>query len=85
MHAKSEVQLTIRGVPAHVKKILLQRAGAERRSLNALLVEVLTAAAAINDQGPRYFDLDELAGTWVSDPEFDSALEAQHRIDLERM
>jgi hypothetical protein len=30
-----------------------------------------------------YHDLDDLAGTWVDDPEFDKAIEEQHKVDPE--
>jgi len=32
---------------------------------------------------PERVNLDDLAGTWVDDPEFDRAIEEQHRIDPE--
>lgn len=76
-----EVQLTIRGVPAQVKKLLRHRADSERKSLNSILVEVLSAAAGLWNGDTCYGDLDELAGRWLDDPDFDSAIRAQDQID----
>lgn len=80
---KSTTQLTIRGVPTAVKKRLEERARAERKSLNAVLVQALTVGAGMGAEEVRYHDLDEFMGTWVEDPAFDEAIAAQHVIDEE--
>lgn len=74
-------QLTVRGVPAEVKRLLARRANAEQKSLNAVLVEVLTAAVGRGKSDVVYTDLDHLAGRWVEDPEFESAIRMQDQID----
>jgi hypothetical protein len=74
------MQLTVRGVPAQVKKVLASRAQAEKKSLNSVLVEALSLAAGLATQG-SYDDLDHLAGLWQEDPEFDRAIQDQHQID----
>lgn len=77
----TEPQLTIRGVPAQVKKLLRHRADSERKSLNAVLVEVLSAAAGLAARDKGYSDLDDLAGRWLDDPAFDDAIRAQDQVD----
>ncbi len=75
------VQLTIRGVPVQVKRLFHQRAQTERKSLNAVLVEVLSSSAGFSSGELGYGDLDDLVGLWQEDPEFDRALSAQDEID----
>jgi len=52
-------------------------------SLNQVAVEALTLAAGLAEERPTYHDLDHLAGTWVDDPEFDAAVQAQDQVDAE--
>ncbi len=82
-HAKKSVQLTIRNVPEQVKKLLSSRAKADDKSLNTVLVEALSTSAGVLAESTNYTDLDELAGCWVDDPEFEKALLAQDAIDEE--
>jgi plasmid stability protein len=79
-HTEKPVQLTVRGVPSRVKKQLLLRAEREKKSLNSILVEVLSAAGG-NESNTKFRDLKELSGTWVEDSDFDAAIEAQNQID----
>lgn len=74
------VQLTVRGVPSVVKAVLDRRAQSEQKSLNTVLVELLSMAAGVGDT-LQYTDLDELAGKWQEDPDFDEALRAQDQVD----
>lgn len=76
------VQLTIRGVPSSVKKVLENRARKENKSLNNVLLEVLCSAAN-KDTERVYNDLDYLAGSWVDDPDFDAAIKDFEQIDSE--
>jgi len=76
-------QYTVRDIPLRVDEALRRKAKREGRSLNQVAVEALTLAAGLAEQPPTYHDLDDLAGTWVADPEFDAALEAQDQIDPE--
>ena len=75
------VQLTVRGISIGVKKQLVLRAAREHKSLNNVLVEILTNAAGAEPSAMLYRDLSELAGTWVADAACDSAIEAQDQID----
>ena len=76
-------QLTIRRVPERVKKLLQELAKREEKSLNQVSLEVLERGLGLTGDEVVYHDLDDLAGTWVDDPEFDKAIEEQHRVDPE--
>lgn len=79
-HPEKTVQLTIRGVPTRIKKLLQDRAQLENKSLNTVLLEAITTIAG-DGSGIVYHDLDGIAGTWVDDPEFDKIIEEQNQID----
>jgi hypothetical protein len=76
-------QLTIRRVPERVKKLLKELAKREEKSLNQVSLEILERGLGLTGEEIVYHDLDDLAGTWVDDPEFDKAIAEQHRIDPE--
>ena len=76
-------QLAIRRVPERIKKLLKELAKREEKSLNQVSLEVLERGLGLTGDELVYHDLDDLAGTWVDDPEFDKAIEDQHRVDPE--
>lgn len=77
------IQYTIRRIPARLDALIKERAAQEGKSLNETLLDVLKTGLGVSDEPLRYCDLDDLAGTWVNDPEFDKALEEMDRIDPE--
>jgi len=77
------MQYTIRGVPERVGARLRERARNEGRSLNSVAVDALARGLGLGNEEPRYTDLDDLAGSWVADPEFDRAVADMDRIDEE--
>lgn len=78
----STVQYTVRSVPAHIDKALRRKAKSGRISLNEVLRAALIREAEGTDVPERvYSDLDALAGSWVDDPGFDAAIQAQDRVD----
>ena len=81
--ASKTVQYTVRGVSAAVDKVLRRKALDAKKSLNQVLVEALErwAGLATEHGEVRYHDLDEVAGKWVDDPEFDEAIAVQDRVD----
>lgn len=81
LHHAKIAQLTVRGVPLHVKSALCKRARSEGKSLNTVLVETLSAAAGAATPTGRFTDLDHLAGAWVEDAECEAALRAQDQVD----
>jgi hypothetical protein len=83
MNSRQSVQYTIRGVPDKVSAMLRERAKAEGRSLNSVAVDALARGLGLGVVEPRYDDLDDLAGTWVADPEFDRVVAEMDRVDEE--
>jgi plasmid stability protein len=83
MTEKQSGQYTIRGVPERVGARLRERARAEGRSLNSVAVDALARGLGVSDVEVRYTDLDDLAGTWVPDIEFDRLVTEMDRIDEE--
>ena len=57
--------------------------GTKERVLTESLLDVMEKGLGLADQPARYHDLDELAGKWVEDPEFDRAIEEMDEIDPE--
>jgi plasmid stability protein len=83
MASRHTAQYTIRGVPERVSATLRERARTEGRSLNRVAVDALARGLGVGDEEPRYTDLDDLAGTWVADPEFDRLVAEMDRVDEE--
>jgi hypothetical protein len=73
-------QFTVRNVPLAVQKAMRRKAVEEKKSLNQVLIEALTAQS-IGESKKVYHDLDHLAGTWEEDPAFDEAIALQDRVD----
>jgi hypothetical protein len=78
-----KIQYTIRQIPSRLDSLIKERAAKEGKSVNETVLEVLKTGLGVNDEPVRYSDLDDLAGTWVHDPEFDKAVEEMDRIDPE--
>ena len=51
------------------------------KSLNAVLLQALEAAAGVGPMPAEQHDLDRYGGTWVDDPKVDRALAEQRRVD----
>ena len=81
--SKPGKQYTIRNVPAPVDRELRRLARKSGRSINDLAVEALTRGTGLAGEPILHHDLDWLGGTWIEDPAFDEALEAQHQVDKE--
>ena len=77
------IQYTLRGIPSYLDRIVRREAARRKMSLNAFLVETLKKNLAGETAPVEYDDMDDLAGTWVADPEFDAAIEDFSRIDTE--
>ena len=80
-------QITIRGIPKDVEKVVKQEAAKKKTSINKALVSLLEKAAGVaggERKGPvLYHDLDHFAGLWAKEEAaaFDKALDAQRTID----
>jgi len=79
------MQYTIRNIPEALDVALRERARQERKSLNQVAVEALGSALGLGlgSESVRSRDLEDLAGTWKEDPEFDRAIADQDTIDDE--
>jgi plasmid stability protein len=77
------IQYTIRQIPERLDFLIKERATREGKSVNETVLDVLKTGLGVSDEPVRYSDLDDLAGTWVHDPEFDKAIEEMDRIDSE--
>ena len=62
---------------------LRDRARAEGRSINSVAVDALARGLGVGETEQRYTDMDDLAGTWVADPEFDRVVEEMDRVEGE--
>ncbi|OGV87278.1 MAG: hypothetical protein A3K19_13270 [Lentisphaerae bacterium RIFOXYB12_FULL_65_16] len=76
------MQYTIRGVPERLDELVRDQAHRDGQSLNTALVEALKRGLGVTAEAQRYDDLDDLAGTWVDDPEFDKAIRDLDRVDV---
>ncbi len=81
MKNKTMVQYTIRQVPVDIDNALRKRIVKERKSLNAVVLDVLRTGSGVSEDVVRFHDLDALAGTWVADRAFDQAIEAFEVIE----
>ncbi len=77
------IQYTIRGVTDHMDDTLRRQAAREGTSLNSVVLDILKRGLSLISEPVRYDDLDDLAGTWVHDPEFDRAIEEMDVVDEE--
>jgi len=76
-------QMTIRRVPEKVAQKLNEVARNEAKSLNQVALEALRKGLDMAEEAVEYHDLDDLAGTWKDDPEFDRAIAAMDTVDTE--
>ena len=83
MASRQPTQYTIRNVPESLGAKLRERARIEGHSLNRVALDALARGLGLGREEPRYTDLDDLAGTWVSDPEFDRVVAEMDKIDEE--
>ena len=71
--------MTIRGLLEKVRRTLRESARDKERSLNPVGLEALQRGLGPMDEIVEYHDLDDLAGTWVDDPDFDRVI-AEMRV-----
>ena len=81
MQRDAHAQYTIRRVPRSVDRALRRLAREGGKSLNAVLVEIVTRAAGVDAEPTIHNDLDPLIGSWVHDPDTEAALVQQRRIN----
>jgi plasmid stability protein len=77
------MQYTIRNVPDVLDEALRKAARERGKSLNEVAIDALARGAGVVGEVRPQRDLGDIAGTWLKDPAFDSALAAQDTIDEE--
>ncbi|MBN2442820.1 MAG: hypothetical protein JXJ04_15795 [Spirochaetales bacterium] len=77
------VQYTIRGIPDKLNLSLRNKAKKEHKSLNQVVIECISRGLGLSGEKVYYNDLDDLAGSWKKDAEFDKAIEEMDKIDPE--
>jgi hypothetical protein len=77
------MQYTIRNVPDYLDSALRKSARELGKSLNEVAVQALVRGAGLSVRGQRQRDLSDIAGGWVEDPAFESALAEQDTVDQE--
>jgi len=76
-------QYTIRQVPESLDNRLRESAARYGISLNKAALQTLSRGLGLESEPVVYHDLDDLAGTWVRDEEFDRAVAEMDRVDPE--
>ncbi len=82
-------QITIRGIPDEVEKIIKREAKTKGLSLNRAFISLLERAMGIRTKEKKrkalYHDLDHLFGVWTKEDAaaFNKNLELQRKIDEE--
>jgi hypothetical protein len=82
-------QITIRGIPPRVERVIKEEASKKGLSLNKAIISLLEKATGVGKEergkGRTYHDLDSLCGIWSSEDErqFGHELEIQRRLDEE--
>lgn len=77
------MQYTIRNIPGYLDVTLREAAQKQGKSLNEVAIEALTRGAGLSERRQPSRDLGDIAGSWCEDPEFDSAVMDQDRVDEE--
>ena len=74
------MQYTIRGITAQIDEAARERAKAEGKSLNEVVLEALVNGLALSEDVVRR-DLSDVAGTWKKDAALEAALAARDRVE----
>ncbi len=77
------MQYTIRNIPAEIDQALREQAAAERKSLNQVLIDVVTRGLGLAKKPKKLRDLSDIVDGPPLEPEVIQALEDQRRIDPE--
>lgn len=77
------MQYTIRNVPGALDRELREQATKRGVSLNEAAISAMMRGLGVAERAPAYGDLDDLAGTWKEDAEFDQALADQDTVDAQ--
>ncbi|MCE9613429.1 MAG: hypothetical protein K8T26_04080 [Lentisphaerae bacterium] len=75
------IQYSVRGIDERTDALLRKQARETGLSLNQATLEALRRGLGIDQEPHRHGDLDDLAGTWIPDPETDQALREMDQVD----
>lgn len=75
------MQYTIRGIPERFDAVVRHEAKISHQSMNLVLLKALERGLDLGAEPIRYNDLNDLAGSWVNDPEFDKAMADMDKVD----
>ena len=78
--ALAPIQYTIREVPPSVDESLKAEASRQGVSFNQFIVNELTSISRV---ARKFRSLDDIAGKWEEDEEFERILEEQRKVDLD--
>ena len=74
------MQYTIRGITAQIDEAARERAKAEGKSLNEVVLEALVNGLGLSEDVVRR-DLSDVVGTWKKDAALEAALAARDRVE----
>lgn len=74
-------QYTIRNISERADKRLREQAAAYGKSMNQAALDALEKGLDLTAEKATHHDLDDLAGTWVKDAEFDKAMSRIRKVD----
>jgi hypothetical protein len=74
------MQYTIRGITPQIDTAARERAGAEGKSLNDVVLEALVNGLGLSEDIVRR-DLSDVAGTWKKDAALEASLAARARVE----
>ncbi len=77
------IQYTIRNVPDRLDDRLRESAVQYGTSLNRAALDAISKGLGMEQERIVHHDLDDLAGTWVQDDEFDKAMVEMDKVDPE--
>jgi hypothetical protein len=75
------MQYTIRGIPSRFDDVVRHEAKVTHQPMNVVLLKALERGLGLGKESIRYNDLDDLAGSWVKDPEFTKAMADMDKVD----
>jgi len=80
---KRGIQYTLRNVPERTDARLRETASAYGVSLNEAALTALLRGLGADADAVEHHDLDDLIGSWISDPACDQALADMEKVDPE--
>jgi plasmid stability protein len=75
--------LTLSNLPQELDEALQRRAQSEGKTVDQVALEAIRAGLGLESGVIAKRDLSEFAGSWIADPQVDSALRDQDRVDPE--